>query len=48
MATSVKITLVFAQLGFSSVVETTYFGIVLMRSENGSRERACHAGAKPS
>jgi hypothetical protein len=30
------------------VVETTYLGIVLMRSEYGSPERVGHTGAKPS
>ena len=41
-------TCVFAQSGFLSVVETTYLGIVLMRSEYGSPERVGQTGAKPS
>src|SRR3954447_12651116 len=33
---------------FSSVLETTYFGIALNLSANGSPERCGHAAAKPS
>ena len=46
--TSPAITRVLAHSGSSSVVETTYFGIVLMRSEYGSPERVGQTGAKPS
>ena len=38
----------FAHSGFSSVVETTYLGIVLMWSEYGSPERVGQTGANPS
>ena len=41
-------TVVFAQSGSFSVVETTYLGIVLMRSDNGSPDRVCQTGAKLS
>ena len=34
--------------GSRSVVETTYLGIELMRSETGSPERVGQTGAKPS
>ena len=42
------ITCVFAHSGSSSVVETTYLGIVLMWSEYGSPERVGQTGANPS
>jgi hypothetical protein len=47
-ATSSAITVVFAQSGSLSVLETTYFGIVFMRSEIASPDLVCHTGANPS
>src|SRR4051812_530343 len=46
-ATSRSITVVFAQSGSVSVVETTYVRIVLMRSEAGSPLRACRQTRTP-
>src|SRR3954451_6811854 len=47
-ATSPAITRVLFHSGSCSVVETTYLGIALNWSENGSPERLDQTGAKPS